>query len=74
MSDDPRINEYFNYLWAMYKKASSEMKEYRSYADWGAGFAAGKFQGLSEAIETLKSTFGLAEYADTPQPTESHGK
>ena len=74
MSDDPRIKEYFDYLWAMYKKASSEMNEYRSYADWGAGFAAGKYQGLSEAVETLKSTFELAEYADTSQPTESHGK
>ena len=72
MIDDPRIKEYFDYLWAMYRVAVKKSGAYTSEND--TVFYAGEAQGLSEAIEILKSVFGLAEYADTPQPPESHGK
>lgn len=61
MSDDPRIREYFDYLLEMYKECKEKAEASDIYHDYL--YYICEAEGLSKAIDTLKSTFELGEYA-----------
>ena len=58
---DERIKAYYDVLWEMYRAAKEKADITR---DFISGYNWGYLQGVDDALETFKSMFGLAEYAE----------
>jgi hypothetical protein len=61
---DEKIDKYFWVMWEMYKTAKKNTFGKSAIDKFQWGYQHGYLQGVDDALETFKSMFDLAEYAE----------